>query len=260
MAQSRLSKALLGLTLGLTGFGAQAYLIDFTQGVWNQADGLNSYRKEFVEEDITFYVQLDAYKLQNGVLSDRYLSVYEDYDGGDSDYCKTLSSSDSSQYGPYACTYDGIGVKRTPNNTTDDELNGSTVQDLLKISFYLFSDLDNEYQAASANIDSIVFLDLFANDDTANYSLQLNGTQGVMDVISPTVSEDGGFFTLDLDQPADSLYFWGDDFALAGLNISADNTGSVTSIPVPVSEPETMAMFGLSLIGLGLATRRRKLR
>jgi hypothetical protein len=248
MTQSRLSKTLLGLTLACAGFSANAYLIDFTTSDWSLANNEQSYTKEFTEGDITFFVQLEAF---NSSYNDLYLSTFEDYDGGtNTDYCRSG--------GPLRCNIDGIGVKRL-NSTRDDEVSNN---ELLKVSF-----LDANKELASVNVDSIFLLDLFpatecdVQDDSAYFSLVLDGTETPSDCIYTDERTRGGFYTIDenwgLSGVADSLLFWGDDFALAGINISEDVV-TTFGMPIPVSEPETMAMFGLGLMGLGLASRKRK--
>jgi hypothetical protein len=236
MKNSLITKSLIGLSSLMVGFSAQAFLIDFTNGDWNAAQGLDEYEVMY-SADSDFYVRLEA--------SPGYLISMQGYDGGiNTDYCGV---------GLLNCSYDGIGI-----GEGDDEI---SYEEQLTITFW-----DTDYNQLDGTLDSIVLMDLYpqdvcgsGSDDFAAFDVSYQGSSMMNNpCVNTTDFVEGGFYTIDTSvTPIDQIDLFGDDFALAALNVSGGITIRVLD-PDPISEPETLALFGFGLLGLGMARRRTK--
>ncbi len=232
MKLSTMSKAILGSTLLLGATAANAYMIDFTNvDDWGMADGQSSYTFFGSESGIDFSIEISARNMIGMPL--------------------TLSTSED----------DGLGV-RWMFDDNPDEIDYMFPMEFVELSFY--NSLGN---LASVSIDEIYLLNLDQEDAC---SLRMSRDKAFVEgsiedemtyesgcVISDNMSGDGTYtIGEDWNLPfyADSMLFYGHSYSIAGMKVSGDFI-SPTGLPIP--EPETLGIFGLSLLGLGIARRKR---
>lgn len=228
------SFAAMGLVIALgASQSAHAGLIDFTDGGWTA---------------------------NNPRLFGSLSVTLRAFDGsGSTGFTETAFDGDIAQCGPIGltCTSDGIGI-------VDDEVSfgdgGKTDVQRLKITF-----------SRAVDIASIFFLDLFGSEannsdpeaEIAQFQVNGSGAGGgftgtAMDgtgLFEGTIANASPLSSLDAFTGVTSIEFFADtaqlrspdntDFALAGIRT------------VDVPEPGTLALFGLGLLGLGIARSRK---
>ena len=206
---------------------AQAILIDFTDGVWDDALNGTLGTVSYGDLDVT-------------VEASTWLSGYLTFNGSASE--RAGCELGQSVHG-LACDGDGIGVASTLNHYGAGDADEIDIYDLgyITVSF-----------SQTVNIDDVYLLDLFASEGSGEVAV-INGTRfGGSYSDNQSTTNLGGFWDTGFTaQGVTSIVLRGNwdlfsDYALAGVEVSA--------VPLPGS----LVMFGSGLFLLGMVNRKKK--